>query len=153
MTWCVGFSMSFKSPEKRWENAVKTFLQRCTYRKKRFSNLRASRPKQERMKRCKHAWTAITMMLEQWFKALNPNGGRDIPRWVDPATPYFTNRLVLMRILQAYDCFIKVCNTLNSHKEIFSILPNQSLYASVFCGTLSVLVQVIDLPACRTQET
>ena len=33
---------------------------------------------------------------------------------------------------------------LNSHRSLLAILPSQSIYASVFCGSVSTLVKVSD---------
>jgi hypothetical protein len=35
-----------------------------------------------------------------------------------------------------------ICNTLDSHSDMISMLPDQSIYASVFCGVFKTLVRV-----------
>lgn len=34
------------------------------------------------------------------------------------------------------------CNKLNSHSNLFSMLPNQNQYCSIFCGAVKTLIQV-----------
>ncbi|KAF2444042.1 hypothetical protein P171DRAFT_494171, partial [Karstenula rhodostoma CBS 690.94] len=40
-----------------------------------------------------------------------------------------------------YTNFQKLCRNVDAHKEIFKLFPQQSLYASVLCGSLSLIVQ------------
>lgn len=35
-----------------------------------------------------------------------------------------------------------ICNTLDSHSAMISMLPDQSIYASIFCGVFKTLVSV-----------
>ncbi|KAH8679033.1 hypothetical protein BGZ60DRAFT_255871 [Tricladium varicosporioides] len=42
---------------------------------------------------------------------------------------------------KVYHRFVGICESLNSHKEIFAIFPSQSMYTSIFCGALSMLVK------------
>ncbi|KAF2656516.1 hypothetical protein K491DRAFT_777898 [Lophiostoma macrostomum CBS 122681] len=40
-----------------------------------------------------------------------------------------------------YKNFQRLCRNLDDHKQILSIFPQQSLYASVFCGSISLIIQ------------
>ncbi len=39
-------------------------------------------------------------------------------------------------------CFRRVCTMLESHSNLLEILPSNSQYASIFCGTLQTLIKV-----------
>jgi hypothetical protein len=41
-----------------------------------------------------------------------------------------------------YRNFQRLCRNLDDHKKVLSIFPQQSLYASVFCGSISLIIQV-----------
>ena len=36
----------------------------------------------------------------------------------------------------------RVCGNINSHSTLFKVLPAESQYASVFCGTLQTLIKI-----------
>ncbi|KAK7193191.1 uncharacterized protein CC84DRAFT_1250481 [Paraphaeosphaeria sporulosa] len=40
-----------------------------------------------------------------------------------------------------YTNFQKLCRNVDAHKKVFELFPQQSLYASVLCGSLSLIVQ------------
>ena len=39
-------------------------------------------------------------------------------------------------------CLRGVCNVMKAHSTLLELLPSESQYASVFCGTLKTLIQV-----------
>jgi hypothetical protein len=42
----------------------------------------------------------------------------------------------------------KLCRTLDSHSNLFDILPNQNQYCSIFCGAIKTLVKVGSIASC-----
>jgi hypothetical protein len=42
----------------------------------------------------------------------------------------------------------KLCRTLDSHSNLFDILPNQNQYCSIFCGAIKTLVKVKSIVSC-----
>jgi FMN-dependent NADH-azoreductase len=42
----------------------------------------------------------------------------------------------------------KLCQTLNSHSNLFDMLPNQNQYCSIFCGAIKTLVKVGRIVSC-----
>jgi hypothetical protein len=42
----------------------------------------------------------------------------------------------------AHRWFKEMCSSLNAHKDLLALFPSQSIYTSVFCGNLALLVGV-----------
>jgi hypothetical protein len=42
----------------------------------------------------------------------------------------------------------KLCQTLDSHSNLFDILPNQNQYCAIFCGAIKTLVKVGSIASC-----